>query len=124
MALPPEPLDTVLVDAKIVLIGVVAAVTQTGPTPPQREGKKGERDVGNKAPWQRVQLTVERALRGDVAVGATVEALKPEGAYVVDAGTRGAFLLGAPDDGAAPILGRYGPDTWREDVVTGAFARS
>jgi len=121
MALPPEPIDTVLVDAKVVVVGFVDAILETGPELPQRQAKKGERDLGNKAPWQRVRLTVERTLRGEA--GKTVEAFKPEGAYIVATGTRGAFLLGAPEGGSAPILGRYGPDTWREDVVVAAFAR-
>lgn len=121
MALPPEPIDSMLVDAKIVVTGVVDVVLETGPALPQREGKKGERDLQNQAPWQKVSLKVERCLRGDVAVGTSVVALKPPGAYVVDAGTTGPFLLGAPEDGVAPILGRYGPDTWRTEVVEAAF---
>jgi len=123
MALPPEPLDSVLLDAKVVVLGEVKAILEEGPTPPQREGKKGERDLGNKAVWQRVSLAVEQALRGDIAVGATLELMKPEGAYVVAVGTKGAFLIGASEGGPAPILGRYGPDTWRADLVLEAFTR-
>lgn len=123
MAIPPEPLDSVLVDVKSALIGEVTEVIATGPELPAREGKKGEKDLGNKAPWQRVKLRVDTALRG-VDVGGVVEVLKPEGAYLVDVGTKGPFLLGAVgDDGVAPILGRYGPDTWRVEVVQTAFAR-
>ena len=111
-----------LVDAKVVVTGVVDAVVETGPDLPQREGKKGERDLQNQAPWQKVTLKVERCLRGDVAVGTSLTVLKPAGAYVVDAGTAGPFLLGAAVDGEAPILGRYGPDTWRLEVVEAAFS--
>jgi len=122
MALPPEPLDSVLVDAKVVVFGEVVGVTATGPELPRREGKKGEKDLQNKAPWQTVTLRVDRVLRGDVVKGATLQVLKPEGAYEVAVGTHGPFLLGTADDsGVAPLLGRYGPDTWRSEVVEGAF---
>jgi len=122
VALPPEPIESMLLDAKVVVVGEVDAVVETGPALPQREGKKGERDLQNQAPWQRVTIRVDRCLRGDVAVGASLSALKPAGAYVVDAGTKGSFLLGAEADGVAPILGRYGPDTWRLEVVERAFS--
>jgi hypothetical protein len=122
MALPPEPLDTVLVDAKVVVFGEVVDVTATGPALPHREGKKGEKDLQNKAPWQAISLRVDRVLRGDVVKGATIAVLKPEGAYEVVVGTHGPFLLGSADDaGVAPVLGRYGPDTWRAEVVERAF---
>lgn len=125
MALPPEPIDTLLVDTKAAVVGEVVGVVATGPALPHREGKKGEKDLGNKAPWQRVTLRVDTVLRGGLKQGSTVEVLKPEGAYLVDAGTKGPFLLGAVgDDGVAPILGRYGPDTWRLEVVQQAFAKA
>jgi hypothetical protein len=125
MALPPEPIDTVLVDTAAAIIGEVVEVSATGPAQPQRVGKKGETDLGNKAPWQRVTLRIDTVLRGGLKPGSTVSVLKPEGAYLVDAGTKGPFLLGiADDDGVPPILGRYGPDTWRLEVVQQAFAKS
>lgn len=125
MALPPEPIDTVLVDTKVAVVGEITGVVATGPALPHREGKKGEKDLGNKAPWQRVTLRIDTVLRGGLKQGSTVEVLKPEGAYLVDAGTKGPFLLGAAgDNGVAPILGRYGPDTWRLEVVQQAFAKA
>lgn len=124
MALPPEPIDTVLSDTRAAVVGEVVEVTATGPALPHREGKKGEKDLGNQAPWQRVKLRVDAVLHGAPGTDA-IEVLKPEGAYLVDVGTKGPFLLGAPgEDGLAPILGRYGPDTWRLEVVQGAFAKS
>ena len=124
MALPPEPIDTVLVDTRVVVVGEVTGVVATGPELPHREGKKGEKDLGNKAPWQRVTLRIDTVLRGELKPGSTLDVLKPEGAYLVDAGTKGPFLLGAAGaDGVAPILGRYGPDTWRLEVVQQTFAR-
>jgi len=119
MALPPEPLATVKVDAVAACVGEVTAVVATGPALPKREGKKGEKDLGNKEAWQEVVVRVDTALLG-LTVGQTLTVLKPEGAYVVDVGTKGPFLLGAPAEVGGPpvILGRYGPDTWRaEDVV-------
>jgi hypothetical protein len=125
MALPPEPIDTMLVDTKAVVIGEVVGVTATGPALPQRVGKNGEKDLGNEAPWQRVSIRIDTVLRGELQGGKTVEVLKPQGAYLVDVGTKGPFLLGeAGDDGAPVILGRYGPDTWRLEVVQKAFAKA
>lgn len=130
MAIPPEPLQSVLFDAKAVVVGEVVAVDATGPLPAQREVKKGMTDVGNLAPWQRVTLRVDAVLSPgkdgvDVKKGATVAVLKPEAAYVVDKGTVGPFLLGAPgDDGLPPILGRYGPDSWRLELVEKACRKS
>lgn len=126
MALPPEPLATVIVDAVVVVIGSVVEIMDTGPQPPQREGKRGEKDLGNAAPWQDVVIRVERCLRGEVFGtkiddALTLQARKPEGAYLVAVGTAGAFLIGADVDGVAPILGRYGPDTWRVDDVVRAL---
>ena len=70
----------------------------------------------------RISLRVDRVLRGDVVKGATIAVLKPAGAYEVAIGTHGPFLLGSADDaGVAPVLGRYGPDTWRAEVVERAF---
>jgi hypothetical protein len=131
MAIPPEPLQSVLFDARAVVVGEVVAVLGTGPTPEKRtDVKKGMTDVGNKAPWQKVTLRVDDVLqpgRDGVTVrkGATLDVLKPEGAYVVDQGTVGAFLLGIPgDDGLPPILGRYGPDSWRLELVEKACRKS
>ena len=118
MALPPEPFVTVLVDAAAVVVGEVTAVIAAGPTPPQRTGKPGERDLGNKKAWQDLEVRVDRVLRGDVVVGSTLTVRKPEGAWVAAVGTTGPFVVGKIEGTEpAPILGRYGPDTWRLDVV-------
>ena len=131
MAIPPEPLQSVLFDAKAVVVGEVVSVDATGPAPDQRtDVKKGTKDVGNKAPWQTVTLRVDGVLQSGkdgvvVNKGATIVVRKPEGAYVVDKGTVGPFLLGAPgDDGVPPILGRYGPDSWRLELVEKACRSS
>jgi hypothetical protein len=127
MALPPEPLSSALFDAKAVVVGEVVSIDATGPEPEKRaDVKKGMKDVGNKAAWQTVTLRVDVVLRPGkdgvaVAAGKTIAVRKPEGAYAVDRGTKGPFLLGAPgDDGVPLILGRYGPDSWRLELVEAA----
>ena len=123
MALPPEPLALVKVDAVAAAIGEIVAVVSTGPTPPQREGKKGEKDIGNAAPAQELSLRVDTALHGPVVAGQTLTVTKPEGAWIASPGNKGPFLLGAPlvEGGPPVILGRYGPDTWRADDVIAAY---
>jgi hypothetical protein len=131
VAKPPEPLSSALFDAKAVVVGEVTAVEATGPEQARRtDVKKGFTDVGNPAAWQKVTLRVDEVLRAGkdgvvVQKGGTVSVLKPEGDYVVDVGTKGPFLLGAPgDDGVPPILGRYGPDSWRLELVEQACKKS
>jgi hypothetical protein len=131
MAIPPEPLQSVLFDAKAVVVGEIVAVDATGPEPPKRtDVTKGMTDIGNQAPWQRVTLRVDDVLspgKDGVVVkkGSTLGVLKPEGAYLVAKGTVGPFLLGAPgEDGLAPILGRYGPDSWRLELIEKACKKS
>ncbi len=125
MALPPEPLATVKVDAVAAVIGEVTAVVATGPVPPRREGQKGEKDLGNLSAAQELVLRVDTALHGALVAGQTITVRKPEGAWSASVGNSGAFLLGAPDEagGAPVILGRYGPDTWRVDDVVAAYTR-
>jgi hypothetical protein len=124
MAIPPEPIDSVLFDAKAVVVAEVVAVTETGPALPKVERKKGHTDVGNKEPWQTLTLKVSSVLMSglDVRAGATVSVKKPEGDYTLVTGNQGDFLLGTDIDGLV-ILGRYGPDSYRHDVVVAALAR-
>jgi hypothetical protein len=131
MAIPPEPLQSALFDAKAVVLAEVVAVDATGPEPRKRaEPKRGLKDLGNQAPWQRVTLRVDEVLSAGkdgvvVHKGETIAVLKPEGAYVVARGTVGPFLLGEKGvDGLPSILGRYGPDSWRLDLVEEACRRS
>ena len=117
MALPPERLERVLPSAVVVVVGNVSAVVDLGSWPvPSR----GPPDSGHKSPAQQVTLKVARVLRGNVVVDAEVVVTKPEGAYAVNVGTHGAWLL----DGSAVILGRYGPDTWGIDDVVAAIVAS
>lgn len=108
MALPPEPLFAVLPTASTVVIAEVISVTtnddgtSTGPhTPPSAHQAIASQKVG---------LKVSRVLKGQAA--AEIAVIKPVSAYALRVGNHGPFLL----DGASPpaILGRYGPDTYRE----------
>ncbi len=127
MALPPEPIDSVLFDAKAVVAGeVVAIVTEGAALPKKTPKKKDHRDVGNLAAWQKLSLRIDNVLLAGLgtAEGAVVDVLKPEGHYALPVGAAGPFLLGAPgDDGLPVILGRYGPDSYRADVVEAAIRR-
>lgn len=128
MAIPPEPIDSVLFDAKAVVTGEVVAVVKEGPALPRVEKKKGFSDIGNKAAWQKLTLRVDDVLQSgfDVKKGGTVDVVKPVAAYALSVGVKGDFLLGNPegDDKSAPvILGRYGPDSYRHAAVVEALKK-
>lgn len=115
MALPPEPIETLLPQAKWVVEAVVSQVLATGERPPQKKAPPGTTSVGNKAAAQTVKLSVTRLLRGDEVAELTVE--KPEAQYLLTPGNKGPFLI----DAQGRILGRYGPDTWSLAKVEGAL---
>jgi len=115
MALPPEPIERVLPLAKVVVVADVITVVDLDEWPAPG---KGPPDSGHRNPAQQVTLRVARALLG--TVDGDVVVTKPAGAYAVDVGTTGAFLLDADN----VILGRYGPDTWSVDAVIAAIAAS
>lgn len=129
MAIPPEPIDSVLFDAKAVVTGEVVAVVAEGPALPRTPKKKGYSDIGNKANWQKLTVRVDDVLQAgfNVKKGATVDVVKPVAAYALSVGVKGDFLLGNPEDGAGAdgpvILGRYGPDSYRHDAVVEALKR-
>ncbi|MDP2342071.1 MAG: hypothetical protein Q8O67_14025 [Deltaproteobacteria bacterium] len=127
MAIPPEPIDSVLFDAKAVVVGeVVAIVTEGAPLPKKTPPKKDHKDVGNLAAWQKLSLRVDDVLLAglDVKKGESLDVLKPEGHYGLPVGAKGPFLLGAAGaDGLPVILGRYGPDSYRQEVVEAALKR-
>jgi len=127
MAMPPEPIDSVLFDAKAVVVGeVVAVITEGEPVAKKTPPKKDHKDVGNLAAWQKLSLRIDDVLLAglDVKKGGSVDVLKPEGHYGLPVGAKGVFLLGAAGaDGLPVILGRYGPDSYRLDVVEAALKR-
>jgi len=119
MAIPPDPIDTVLPDATACAVAEVARVLVQDPQEPLPKAKKpGMTDKGGKVARQVVELKVTEVLFGGLKVGAALEAEKPAGAYTLSAGNGGPFLLGP---GAAAgqwrILGRYGPDTYPVDLI-------
>ena len=127
MAIPPEPIDSVLFDARAVVVGEVVAVVVEGPALPKKTPpKKDHKDLGNSAAWQKLSLRVDAVLLAGLEIkkGAVVDVLKPEGSYTLPVGATGPFLLGAAGaDGLPVILGRYGCDSYRLDVVEAAIKR-
>jgi hypothetical protein len=118
MALPPEPLASVLPVAGRVVVGVVVAIdaTDVGAWP---EATHGPPDAAPPCPAQRATVQVLTVLCGD-ADRSDVVVVKPPAPYMLEVDVGGAFLL---DTTTTPptILGRYGPDTWGVDVVEAAI---
>jgi hypothetical protein len=108
-ALPPEPVEELLPQARFVVQAQVARVVYQGPKPP----KSTHRDVAGPLPPERcqvVQLDVTRVLTGDDP-GSSVTVVKPLAPYLLKTGqdtTDVAFLVRAGDPFPI-ILGRYGP---------------
>lgn len=114
MALPPEPIEEVMPQAKWVVEAEVAEVLSTGAAPPKINAPPGATSVGSKAASQSLKLTIKRALRGDTLAELVVE--KPEAGYSLSKGNKGTFLI----DANKRILGRYGPDSWSTSKIEGA----
>ncbi|MHB8877343.1 MAG: hypothetical protein ACYC8T_26900 [Myxococcaceae bacterium] len=118
MAIPPEPIEQVIEDAGAAVLAEVAGVTTQDAQEPSAPGKVAR---------QVVELKVQSVLFGALAkAGATVQAVKPAGAYALRAGNHGPFLLRAIPGGtpALEILGRYGPDTYSAARIEEAAKRS
>ncbi len=115
MAKPPEPIEDVLPAADTGVLAEVLRIVEAAPQP--QYAPTQATDVPSVAARQVVELKVSAVLFGRGLVeGAVVKAVKPAGDYALRAGNRGPFLLSAGEAGLQ-ILGRYGPDTWREDTV-------
>ena len=122
MAKPPEPIDEVLPGADAAVLAEVTKVVVQDPQKPSTADPRAT-STPDTAARQVVELKVSRVLFGALATaGATLQAVKPEGDYALRAGNHGAFVL-AGKGGAVEILGRYGPDTWPESLVTEAAKR-
>jgi hypothetical protein len=117
MAIPPDPLFSVLPQAKSIVVAEVIAVENRSDGLPQFGTPKPSAPM--KAPSQRVTLKVTRVLLGGAMTALTV--IKPVGAYALRDGNHGPFLLGAGDE--PEILGRYGPDTYRLIDIEAALAK-
>lgn len=116
MALPPEDLDELLPETVRAVTATVEAILATGPLLLTTTHELGWTGPIDPEPWQLVRLRVHDTLRGR-PTPTTVEAYKPVAPYTLEAGVRpdGTFLLGRPvpgAQGAALILGRYGPTAY------------
>jgi hypothetical protein len=115
MAIPPDPIDEVLPQANAAVLAEVARVLEQAPLKPEAVDPRAS-DVHTVASRQVVELKVTGVLFGETKAGATVRAVKPAGAYALRAGNKGPFLLTGSGD-AVEILGRYGPDTYPEELI-------
>lgn len=121
MAIPPDPIQTLVPQTKLVVEAEVIEVLSTGPKPAAaaKPPPAGTTSTGKEVASQVVKLKVGKVLFGETkATELTV--VKPLGAYALRAGNKGPFLL----DGATPqpnILGRYGPDSYDLPTLQKAF---
>lgn len=122
MALPPEPLEELLLQATLIIEAKVLKIIAEDERPPSPVAPVGATSVGSKAPQQLVQLGVERVFKGAVKAGAsTVKVTKPEAGYALTRGNRGVFFL-VQEKSSTLIIGRYGPDTYPVTMIEAALA--
>ena len=116
MAKPPLPLSEVLPHADIVLSGEVASVVSTD---------ADDDPASEDSPSQVLLLDVQRVLRGAVSTAGSRGLIvkKPRAPWAARAGVKGTWLLARGGDGGLTVLGRYGPDSYRPDVVEQALKR-
>ena len=124
MAIPPDPIDEVLPKVAAVVVGEITKILEQGkqaPLPvPERPGMT---DVPGALASQVVELRIDEVLFGEPATrGEAIAVVKPEGDYVLSPGNRGPFLLAA-EERRWVILGRYGPDSYRREVIEAALER-
>ncbi len=121
MAIPPEPIEEVLPNAQgAVMAEVMRVVKQDADKAGFVDPKVS--DANTQAARQVVELKVSKVLFGEWKEGASVQVVKPSGAYALKAGNKGPFLLTRVGD-AVEILGRYGPDTYGEPAIAQAANR-
>jgi hypothetical protein len=107
----PEPLEELLPAAKTVIVGVVTRILKIGPRPPPPAAAKvlpkGATSVGYVNAFEKVEIKIERVLKGVAVIGGHVVAMKPVAPYSLRVGNSGPFMLDEENN----ILGRYGPDS-------------
>lgn len=121
MAIPPDPIDEVLPAAQG---AVMAEVTKVVKQDADKSGFVDPKvsDANTVSARQVVELKVSKVLFGEWKAGSSVQVVKPAGAYALQPGNKGPFLL-SKVGGAIEILGAYGPDTYGEPAITQAAAR-
>lgn len=127
MAIPPEPIAEVLPLADAVVLARVTRVLARAPQAPLALGERpGVTDAPGTLSAQTVELQIERVVHGTPGrVGQRLVVRKPEGDYLLAEGNHGPFLLRAAEEGGSAweILGRYGPDSYRLEVIEATLQR-
>lgn len=125
MAIPPDPIAELMPEVRCVVVGEVTHILEKWKQKPlPKPQQEGETDLPGELAKQKVRLKVAEVLFGDLAqVGADLEVIKPDGEYLLRVGNHGPFLLGDPLDrlNSPTILGRYGPDSYRREVIENAL---
>lgn len=124
MAIPPDPIDEVISEASAAVMARVTRIVERGKQAPlPKLERPGLVDQPGALASQRVELVIDEVLFGDATLtaGAHIEVTKPEGDYTLSEGNHGPFLLGGEKNDE--ILGRYGPDSYRRDVIEAAHQR-
>ncbi len=111
MATPPEPLDELLDEIALAVIGRVVRAERV-------EVDEGRRAIGaaTARPAQAVEIQVEEVLMGEAAE--RVALTKPTSAYVLVEGATGVFVA----DRSGVLIGNQGPDTWPVEQVRATLA--
>lgn len=127
MAIPPDPIDEVIPEVTCAVVGQVTKVLERGKQAPlPAPSHPGMTDVPGELASQVVELRVDEVLCGDrLQKGETVAVHKPAGDYTLVEGNQGPFLLADKEGvGHLVILGRYGPDSYRREVIEDALKRA
>jgi len=124
MAIPPEPIDEIFPTVDACVVGEVTAILHSWKQEPipVPKGKVGS-DLPGTLAQQTVRLRVDSVLFGDLAQkGVDLDVTKPAGDYTLRPGHKGPFLMKKPSgtEKHAVIVGRYGPDSYRQDVIEAA----
>lgn len=124
MAIPPDPIDEVLPEAAAVVVGEVTKILEEGKQAPlPKPERPGMTDVPGELRSQVIELRVDEVISGEgVTKGEAIAVVKPAGDYLLAPGHQGPFLL-KDEGGKRVILGRYGPDSYRREVIEDALKR-
>lgn len=130
MAIPPEPIDEIMPLVDAVVLAEVVDVIERGPQAPiPQPTLPDEVDLPCVLAYQIVTLRVSEVLAGSLAPAPDelLTVRKPAGDYTLRSGNKGPFLLQNPgphNPHPEPvIIGRYGPDSYRLEVLKEAVPR-